>query len=106
MLMTVNIITAKLAKKMIDNRKFGLIIDLRDYDEYLQGHLPGAINIPVNQVLDRINEIRGYEGSNVLLYCEHGIQSIGTGKALILNGFSRVYSLDKGLGSYNYPLYN
>lgn len=104
--MTVNVITAKLTKQMLDNGRFGLIIDLRDYDEFLQGHLPGAINIPINEILDRINEIQKYKSSKVLLYCEHGIQSISAGKVLILNEFDKVYSLDKGLGSYNYALYN
>ncbi len=94
--MPVKIINRRQTKQMLDNNKFALIIDLRDYDEYVQNHLPGAINIPINEILDRINEIRQYQRGNVLLYCEHGIKSISAGKVLILNGFKNVYSLDKG----------
>lgn len=103
--MSVNIISAKQTKNMIESGRFSLIIDLRDYDEYLQGHLLGAINIPTNEVLYRIDEIVNYKRQNVLLYCEHGLKSISVGKALIVNGFKSVYSLDKGLEKYRYPLY-
>ncbi|MBU5335816.1 rhodanese-like domain-containing protein [Intestinibacter bartlettii] len=101
----VNSITANQTKRMLDSNRFSLIIDLRDYYEYSQGHLPNAINIPTNQIVDRINQIQGYTNGNVLLYCQHGIQSISVGKVLIVNGFRRVYSLDGGLDYYNYPLY-
>lgn len=103
--MTVNIITSKQTKHMLDNNLFGLIVDLRDYDEFSQGHLKNAINIPSNEILDRIYEIERYKNTNVLLYCEHGLKSVSAGKVLILNGFKRIYSLDKGLDFYNYPLY-
>ena len=104
--MTVNIITAKQTQQMLQNGRFGLVVDLRDRDEFLQGHLRGAINIPVNQILDRIGEIKKYQMANVLLYCEHGMKSISAGKVLILNGFTRVYSLDKGIDFYDYTLYS
>ena len=32
----------------------------RDYYDYTRGHLPNAINIPTNQVVDRINQIQQY----------------------------------------------
>lgn len=99
--MTVNIITAKQTQQMLQNGKFSLVIDLRNYDEFLQGHLSGAINIPVNEILDRIGEIKKYRNGNILLYCEHGIKSISAGKVLILNGFKKVYSLDKGIDFFD-----
>lgn len=103
--MSVNIINAKQTKNMIENGRFALIIDLREYDEYIRGHLQGAINIPTNEILYRINEISSYSRNPVLLYCEHGLKSVSAGKALILNGFRSVYSLDKGIEKYRYPLY-
>ena len=103
--MAVNTITANQAQRMLDGNQFSLIIDLRDYYDYARGHLPTAINIPTNQVVDRINQIQQYRNRNVLLYCQYGVQSVSVGKVLILNGFRRVYSLDGGLDHYNYPLY-
>ncbi|WP_455543172.1 rhodanese-like domain-containing protein [Intestinibacter sp.] len=101
----VNTITANQTKRMLDSNRFNLIIDLRDYYEYSQGHIPNAINIPTNQIVDRMNQIQSYKNGYVLLYCQHGIQSVSVGKVLILNGFRKVYSLDRGLDCYNYPLY-
>ena len=103
--MAVNTITANQAQRMLNGNQFSLVIDLRDYYDYARGHLPNAINIPTNQVVDRINQIQQYRNGNVLLYCQYGIQSVSVGKVLILNGFRRVYSLGGGLDHYNYPLY-
>ena len=94
--MPVKVINERQTMQMLNSGKFDLVIDLRSYDEYIDKHLPGAINIPVNEILDRINEIKKYQLKNVLLYCEHGIKSVSAGKVLILNGFKSVYSLDKG----------
>lgn len=103
--MAVNTISANQVQQMLARNQFSLIIDLRDYYDYTRGHLPNAINIPTNQILDRINEIQPYRNGNILLYCQYGVQSVSVGKVLMINGFRRIYSLNGGLDYYNYPLY-
>ena len=58
--MAVNTISANQVQQMLARNQFSLIIDLRDYYDYTRGHLPNAINIPTNQVVDRINQIQQY----------------------------------------------
>ena len=36
--------------------KKGLLIDVRTKEEYEEGHLPGALNIPMEEVEDRFEE--------------------------------------------------
>ena len=39
-------ITQEEAKKLMDERDDILIVDVRNPEEYAQGHIPGAINVP------------------------------------------------------------
>ena len=47
-----------------------LLVDLRDADDYLQGHVPGAVHIPFSELLDRKHHKRLNNKSPVLLYSE------------------------------------
>ncbi len=44
-----------------------VLLDIRDGDEFAQGHLPGAINIPLEQLADRVGELS--RGTEVVAYC-------------------------------------
>lgn len=103
--MSVNTISANQVQRMLSANKFSLIIDLRDYYDYSRGHLPNAINIQTNEILNRMNQFKQYKNENILLYCQYGVQSVSAGKALIVNGFKKIYSLNGGLDNYNYELY-
>jgi hydroxyacylglutathione hydrolase len=53
----------------------GLVLDVRRTDEYADGHLPGAVNIPLSELLDRITDVP--EGQ-VWVHCASGFRaSIG-----------------------------
>lgn len=72
-----------------------LILDVRSPEEYKAGHIPGAINIPHDQVGSRLVEISSHKNKEVVLYCRSGrrvaiaadiLQSAGFSKLLHLNG--------------------
>jgi len=72
-----------------------LILDVRNPEEYKRGHIPGAINIPHDQISCRLAEIVSHSNSDVVLYCGSGVrvgiaanilQSAGFGKLLHLEG--------------------
>ncbi|MEV7022583.1 metalloregulator ArsR/SmtB family transcription factor [Kitasatospora sp. NPDC093558] len=44
-----------------------LVLDVRPAEEYLAGHIPGAVSIPVGELADRIEELP--EGTEVVVYC-------------------------------------
>ena len=97
-------INSKKANEMIKANKFSLIIDLREEELYLKGHIPYAINIPTYEINDHIDYIRSMSSKNILLYCTSGIQSISVGKVLLSSGFKNVYSVYKGMENYNYKI--
>ena len=68
-----------------------LIIDVRSPQEFAAGHLEGAVNIPYDQILQRIDSIEGLEkSSELLLYCQSGARSAVACSLLAQQGFKCV----------------
>lgn len=72
-----------------------LIIDVRTKKEYQEGHLNGAINIPLSNIKKEISNIN--MNKKVLLYCQSGIRSKKALKILENLGYHEIYSLKGGL---------
>jgi len=75
----------------------GQIIDMRPPQAYKNWHIPGAINIPLRQLRDRIDEGDERLGVGPLyLYCQVGFTSYMAYRILHQRGFDQVYSLAGG----------
>jgi rhodanese-related sulfurtransferase len=48
------------------------IVDVRSAREFAAGHVPGAVNVPFNQVWSRLAEVPGAPGDELVVYCGHG----------------------------------
>ncbi|MER6175672.1 metalloregulator ArsR/SmtB family transcription factor [Streptosporangium sp. NPDC001681] len=44
-----------------------VMLDVRPVEEYLAGHIPGAVSIPVTELAERINELP--TGTEIVVYC-------------------------------------
>ncbi len=75
-----------------------VVIDVRTPNEYASGHIPGAINIPFDQVAQRIAEIETPEG--VALYCMVGPRARKGESALLAAGYEKVFHLEGGLAAW------
>ena len=62
-----------------------LVIDVRSAEEYAAGHVPGAVNIPYDQVASRLAEIP--KDKDVVLYCRSGRRSGLAAETLEANGY-------------------
>jgi phage shock protein E len=49
------------------------LLDVRTREEFSSGHLPGAINIPVQELGARVSELP--KGRDVVVYCRSGARS-------------------------------
>jgi phage shock protein E len=68
------------------------VVDVRTADEFASGHVPGAINIPYDELPGRAAEI-GPPSTPVVLYCASGNRSGVAVKALRKAGYTRLYDL-------------
>jgi NADPH-dependent 2,4-dienoyl-CoA reductase/sulfur reductase-like enzyme/rhodanese-related sulfurtransferase len=67
------------------------IIDVRERGEYANGHIKNAINIPLSELRQRINEIP--KDKPVYLHCRTGQRSYNATLALQNLGFNNVYNI-------------
>ena len=66
-------------------------IDVRTPGEYAQGTVDGAVNIPVDDLRSRLDEV----GSDVIVHCQVGLRGYLASRILAQHG-RRVRNLDGG----------
>lgn len=64
------------------------VIDVRTDAEFQQGHLPGAVNIPYDEITSRLGELPADRNQTVILYCRTGRRSGIAKQALEDLGFT------------------
>ena len=90
----------------LSNQNQALIVDLRSFEAFNSGHITASINIPVNDVSRRSNEIINSTKS-VVLVCETGSSSTNAGETLKKEGLKDIFILRGGINEWkmsNLPL--
>lgn len=64
------------------------VLDVRQPDEYVEGHVPGAVLIPLGELADRRGEIP--EGDPLYVICAAGGRSLTAAAALVGAGYPAV----------------
>ena len=72
------------------------VIDVRDPDEYRDGHIDGATNISRGFLEFRVGTAVSDPTTPVVLYCQTGLRSVLAAKALKELGYSTVINLQGG----------
>ena len=68
-----------------------LLIDVRTTEEFASGHIHGAVNIPVEELQDRLSEVSGDEP--IVVYCHSGNRSAQAARILTQAGYTDLYDL-------------
>jgi len=71
--------------------KGATVIDVRSSWEYADGHVDGAVNIPLDEITQRVNEIQGMKAP-YLLYCQSGNRSGMATSILQQSGVDQVFN--------------
>lgn len=61
------------------------------------GRLKGAINIPVQQLKERLSELDKYKNKDIVVYCSHSHRSPAASYLLTQSGFAKVTNLQHGM---------
>ncbi|WP_289059898.1 FAD-dependent oxidoreductase [uncultured Bacteroides sp.] len=74
------------------------LLDVRTPDEFSLGSLPGAINIPLDEIRDRMDEIP--KDKPVYVFCAVGLRGYLAYRILVQHGYDKVRNLSGGLKIY------
>lgn len=80
----------------IMNNENYVVVDVRDTKEFYKKHICGAVNIPLN----RIRQTDFDKNKIIVLYCEHGGNSMIAARELARRGF-HVRTLVGGMRAYS-----
>jgi phage shock protein E len=85
-------ITGTQAKALVRTQK-ALLLDVRTAEEFAEGHLEGAINIPVQVLEVKLSSLPAKKDQDIVVYCRSGRRS-ATAKAILEKaGFTKVHDL-------------
>ena len=87
-------------KAKLENGHNVLVVDMRSQWEYQSGHIPGAINMFIQTIPTRFNELP--KDQPIVFQCWHGHTSLDASGFLIQNGWpsSNVASLNGGISGW------
>jgi len=96
----INISFAKL-QEILKEKAETIIIDVRSPQEYKEGHISGAINIPEYELLSKANNILNNKTARIIVYCKSGSRSKKAIKTFKKLGFTNLYNLEGGIEGTN-----
>ena len=83
-------ITAEEAKQIMDSEEGYIILDVRTREEYDEGHIPGAIVIPHEEITEKAEKMLTDKNQLLLVYCRSGRRSKIAAEALVKLGYTNI----------------
>jgi sulfur-carrier protein adenylyltransferase/sulfurtransferase len=84
------------ARALLDAGDAPLLVDVRERDEWAEGHIPGAVHVPRGHLESRIEQVAPDRARPLLLYCAGGSRSAFATKTLEELGYESVVNLAGG----------
>ncbi len=72
------------------------VVDVRTPQEFAEGHVPGAINIPVDTISSRLSELASHKEGELYLICRSGARSARAQGVLASAGFAHPINVTGG----------
>jgi len=82
------------------NHENAVMFDLRSENNFKEGHILNAINIPADKLSERQNQLQKFKERHVILYCNNGAESTRASRVLRHNGFDKIHCLKGGLQAW------
>jgi glyoxylase-like metal-dependent hydrolase (beta-lactamase superfamily II)/rhodanese-related sulfurtransferase len=91
-------ITAPSVAEQLASAEPPLLVDVRTAPEWQQGHIDGAVNVPLSRLGDQLSEL--HADRPLVVYCTSGYRSAIAASLLRREGLPRVADLVGGLGAW------
>lgn len=94
-------------KRMMDEGKDHLIIDVRSEGEFIgrMGHVPGSLNLPLNEIRQRLADAGGalepHKNTQVFIMCRNANRSGNAARVLKKAGFTNLAVVIGGMARWN-----
>ncbi|HKQ60649.1 MAG TPA: rhodanese-like domain-containing protein [Candidatus Polarisedimenticolaceae bacterium] len=80
-----------------------VVLDVRTENEYAEGHIPGSLLIPLQDLEARVTDVPN-SGTPIAVVCEHGVRSVSACRFLAESGFEALFNLSGGLVHWPGPV--
>lgn len=76
------------------------LIDVREKNDFSNGHIENAINAPLGKFDEQLNLLEQYKNSPLIVVCQNGSRSTTACRKLNKHGFTNIYHLRGGMQSW------
>jgi rhodanese-related sulfurtransferase len=76
------------------NTKSIVVVDVRTPEEFQQGHVPNAINVPLSDIIDNPAILTSFKEKPIVLYCRSGYRAVKAAEALHKEGHQNLRHLE------------
>ncbi len=100
-------ITAEDVKRSIDAKENIVLLDVRTKEEFGKGKIEGSINLPLDEIEEKITSVIPDKNQKIYAYCLSGSRSTLAVNIMVKMGYTNIYSLTSGLLAWrvkNYPI--
>ncbi len=87
-------------QRLAGNGKAVVLLDVREKEEYREGHLPGAISVPRGFLEMKMETEVPERDAEIIAYCQGGTRSLMAGVVMKEMGYTNVVSMTGGFGSW------
>jgi rhodanese-related sulfurtransferase len=95
--MTYSNITPKQLADMLVSKPAPFLLDVREHFELAAfGAVPGVINIPMEDIPDRLDDLPADKSSSIVVICQSGSRSAEISRYLVHKGYSNIFNLAGG----------
>lgn len=90
-------------KEMYESIKRGeelTILDVRTKEEFGEGYIKGAINLPLDMLEDDIGKVIADKQSKIYVYCHSGARSEAAVEYMMSQGYAQVFNMTNGIAQW------
>ena len=91
----------------LQNRESAVVVDVCEAEAFKKGHIEQAINLPFDQINDKISKLNKHKNKPIIIACQNGTRSAKAVSILRGKEFKQLYILEGGLAAWkkeNLPL--
>jgi rhodanese-related sulfurtransferase len=77
-----------------------VVIDVREPEEFLKGHIENSINTPLGNLPAHLSKLEANKNKPILIACQTGTRSASAGKLLTKAGFEQVFVITGGMQAW------